>query len=109
MPHAEHAWQRRSSQQAAAPASAGAPARARRQVDLAPGLIFGLLAIGETRVEGLLEGEDVLRTAEACRALGATVTREAPGRWRIPASASAGSREPAGVARFRQCRAPARA
>ena len=42
-------------------------------------MIFGLLAIGETRVEGLLEGDDVLRTAEACRALGATITREAPG------------------------------
>ena len=34
-------------------------------------MIFGLLSIGETRVEGLLEGDDVLRTAEACRALGA--------------------------------------
>ena len=32
-------------------------------------LIFGLLATGETRIEGLLEGEDVLRTAEAARAL----------------------------------------
>ena len=46
-------------------------------------MIFGLLSIGETRVEGLLEGDDVLRTAEACRALGAGITREAPGRWRI--------------------------
>src|ERR671912_403295 len=45
-------------------------------------LIFGLLAIGETAVDGLLEGEDVLRTAEACRALGAEVEREGPGRWR---------------------------
>ena len=41
-------------------------------------LIFGLLAIGETRVEGLLEGDDVLRTAAACRALGASAVREAP-------------------------------
>src|SRR6478735_1082406 len=46
-------------------------------------MIFGLLSIGETRVEGLLEGEDVLRTAQACRALGATITREGPGRWHI--------------------------
>ena len=46
-------------------------------------LIFGLLSIGETRIEGLLEGDDVLRTAEACRALGGAVTREAPGRWRV--------------------------
>ena len=39
-------------------------------------MIFGLLAVGTTRVEGLLEGEDVLRTAQACRALGATIVRE---------------------------------
>ena len=45
--------------------------------------IFGLLACGETRVEGLLEGDDVLRTGEACKALGASVERLAPGRWRI--------------------------
>ena len=46
-------------------------------------LILGLLATGETRIEGLLEGEDVLRTAAAVRALGGTATREAPGRWRV--------------------------
>src|SRR5918994_2007539 len=46
-------------------------------------LIFGLLAIGETRIEGLLEGDDVLRTAAACRALGGTVLHDAPGRWRM--------------------------
>ena len=52
-------------------------------------LILGLLATGETRIEGLLEGDDVLRTAEACRALGAGVTREAEGRWRVRGAASA--------------------
>ncbi len=41
-------------------------------------MIFGLLCVGETRVDGLLEGDDVLRTAAACRALGATITREGP-------------------------------
>ena len=46
-------------------------------------LIFGLLVCGETIVEGLLEGDDVLRTGEACKALGAAVERFAPGRWRI--------------------------
>ncbi len=46
-------------------------------------MIFGLLAVGETRVTGLLEGEDVLRSAEAARRLGATVERLAPGEWRI--------------------------
>ena len=34
-------------------------------------LIFGALSVGETRVTGLLEGEDVLRTAAAMRAMGA--------------------------------------
>jgi 3-phosphoshikimate 1-carboxyvinyltransferase len=37
-------------------------------------LIFGALAVGESTVSGLLEGEDVLRTAAALRALGAEVT-----------------------------------
>jgi 3-phosphoshikimate 1-carboxyvinyltransferase len=38
--------------------------------------MFGALAVGRTRITGLLEGEDVLRTAAAMRALGATITRE---------------------------------
>ena len=46
-------------------------------------LIFGLLAVGETRVSGLLEGEDVIRTAEAARALGASVERLSEGEWRV--------------------------
>ena len=46
-------------------------------------LIMGLLAVGETMIEGLLEGDDVLRTAQACRALGAKVERLGPGRWRV--------------------------
>ncbi len=46
-------------------------------------LILGLLAVGETRVSGLLEGEDVLRTATAARALGATVDHLGPGEWRV--------------------------
>ena len=63
-------------------------------------MIFGLLSIGETRVEGLLEGDDVLRTAEACRALGATITREAPGRWRIVGAGIGGLTEPKDVLDF---------
>lgn len=38
-------------------------------------IMLGALAVGETRVTGLLEGEDVLATAAAMRAMGATVTR----------------------------------
>ena len=40
-------------------------------------LMFGALALGETTVRGLLEGEDVLCTAAALRALGAEVVHEA--------------------------------
>jgi len=39
-------------------------------------LMFGALAIGQTRITGLLEGEDVLRTAAAMRALGASISRD---------------------------------
>src|SRR5919112_1572334 len=63
-------------------------------------MIFGLLSIGETRVEGLLEGDDVLRTAEACRALGASITREAPGRWRIVGAGLGGLSGPSGPLDF---------
>ncbi|MEO6380799.1 MAG: 3-phosphoshikimate 1-carboxyvinyltransferase [Nitrobacter sp.] len=40
-------------------------------------LILGALAVGETRITGLLEGEDVLHTAKAMQALGAKVERRA--------------------------------
>ncbi|MFC3712417.1 3-phosphoshikimate 1-carboxyvinyltransferase [Sphingoaurantiacus capsulatus] len=46
-------------------------------------LMFGALAVGETRIEGLLEGEDVLATAAALRAMGADVTRAGAGSWRV--------------------------
>jgi 3-phosphoshikimate 1-carboxyvinyltransferase len=47
-------------------------------------LMFAALASGEGRVEGLLEGEDVLSTARALRALGVELEREAtPGSWRV--------------------------
>ena len=40
-------------------------------------LIIGGLAVGETEIRGLLEGEDVLRTAQALRALGAEIECDA--------------------------------
>ncbi|MGE3147433.1 MAG: 3-phosphoshikimate 1-carboxyvinyltransferase [Pseudorhodoplanes sp.] len=46
-------------------------------------LIFGALAVGETQVAGLLEGEDVLNTAKVMRALGARVERTGEGAWSI--------------------------
>ena len=46
-------------------------------------LMLGALAVGETSIEGLLEGEDVLATAAAMRAFGATVTRAGVGAWPV--------------------------
>lgn len=46
-------------------------------------IMLGALAVGETRVSGLLEGEDVLATAAAMRAMGATVTRTGDGAWSV--------------------------
>ena len=57
-------------------------------------LILGALAFGETVVEGLLEGEDVLRTAAALRALGAGVERGADGAWRVSGRGAGGLDEP---------------
>ncbi len=60
-------------------------------------LMFGALAVGETRITGLLEGEDVLRTAAAMRALGAEVVRVADGQWRVAGRGVGGLEEPADV------------
>jgi len=46
-------------------------------------LMLSALAVGESTVEGLLEGEDVLATAAAMRAMGADIARRANGRWTI--------------------------
>lgn len=56
-------------------------------------LMFAGLAVGETDITGLLEGEDVLRTAAAMRALGAEMSREG-GRWRVAGRGIGGLREP---------------
>ena len=60
-------------------------------------LMFGALAIGGTRITGLLTGEDVLRTAAAMRALGAEVTHDADGGWRVAGRGIGGLTEPADV------------
>jgi len=46
-------------------------------------LMLSALAVGESRVEGLLEGEDVLATAAAMRAMGADIVRQDDGVWVI--------------------------
>lgn len=63
-------------------------------------LILGLLAVGETQVTGLLEGEDVLRTADAARALGATVDHLGPGEWRVQGMGVGSLLAPKGVLDF---------
>jgi len=46
-------------------------------------IMLGALALGETRVTGLLEGEDVMSTAAAMRAMGATIEKTPAGEWVI--------------------------
>ena len=57
-------------------------------------LILGALSVGETRIEGLLEGEDVLDTARAMRAFGAEVTDHGAGRWSVHGVGVGGFAEP---------------
>jgi 3-phosphoshikimate 1-carboxyvinyltransferase len=56
--------------------------------------MLGALAVGETVVHGLLEGEDVLRTAAAMRALGASARKDEAGTWRVRGRGIGGLREP---------------
>jgi 3-phosphoshikimate 1-carboxyvinyltransferase len=60
-------------------------------------LLFGAMAVGETRITGLLEGQDVLDTAKAMQAFGATVTRHGPGAWTVSGVGVGGFSEPADV------------
>ena len=46
-------------------------------------IMLSALAVGESRITGLLEGEDVLATAAAMRAMGARVDRMGPGEWSV--------------------------
>jgi 3-phosphoshikimate 1-carboxyvinyltransferase len=57
-------------------------------------LIFGALAVGETRISGLLEGEDVINTGKAMRGLGAMVERTGEGQWRVRGVGVGGFRAP---------------
>ena len=60
-------------------------------------LILGALSVGETRVRGLLEGDDVLATAAAMRAFGADVVRNDDGEWIIHGVGTGGFGEPEDV------------
>lgn len=57
-------------------------------------LILGALSVGETKITGLLEGQDVLDTARAMQAFGASVTQEAPGEWSVHGVGVGGFGEP---------------
>jgi len=80
-------------------AARGQPLRGRARV---PGdksishraLILGALAVGATRISGLLEGEDVINTGKAMRALGARVTRTGGGSWQIEGVGVGGLAQP---------------
>ena len=63
-------------------------------------LILGALTVGETAVGGLLEGEDVLHTANAMRALGAHLERTGEQAWRIRGVGVAGFAQPVGPLDF---------
>lgn len=60
-------------------------------------LILGALSVGETRIEGLLEGEDVLDTGKAMQAFGAEVIQHGPGRWSVHGVGVGGFAEPSQV------------
>ena len=60
-------------------------------------LIFGAMALGETKITGLLEGQDVLDTAKAMQAFGASVTRHGPGAWTVQGVGVGGFTEPGDV------------
>ncbi len=58
-------------------------------------LILGAMAVGESRISGLLEGEDVLNTATSMRALGARVERTGDFAWAVRGVGVAGFAQPA--------------
>ncbi len=60
-------------------------------------LILGAMAVGETKITGLLEGQDVLDTAAAMRAFGADVQHLGPGEWQVHGVGVGGFAEPAQV------------
>jgi 3-phosphoshikimate 1-carboxyvinyltransferase len=63
-------------------------------------LILAALTVGESTVRGRLEGEDVIHTANAMRALGARLERTAEGIWRIHGVGVGGFATPSGPLDF---------
>src|SRR5450432_1105837 len=63
-------------------------------------LILGALTVGETRITGLLESQDVLNTATVMRAFGAEVVRHSAGQWSVWGTGVGGWAEPQNVLDF---------
>jgi len=57
-------------------------------------LMLGALAVGETIIDGLLESEDIIATAAAMRAFGATVSHEERSGWKVKGLGVGGLLEP---------------
>jgi 3-phosphoshikimate 1-carboxyvinyltransferase len=60
-------------------------------------IMLSALAIGESTITGLLEGEDVLATAAAMRAMGAQIVRTGAGAWTVHGVGVGGLLQPAGA------------
>ncbi|MGL4312349.1 MAG: 3-phosphoshikimate 1-carboxyvinyltransferase [Sphingomonas sp.] len=60
-------------------------------------LMLASIAVGTSRIEGLLEGEDVLATAAAMRAMGASIKRNADGSWTVDGVGVGGLLQPGGA------------
>jgi 3-phosphoshikimate 1-carboxyvinyltransferase len=60
-------------------------------------LILGAMAVGETKITGLLEGQDVLDTGRAMQAFGAEVVNHGGGEWSVHGVGVGGFSEPDGV------------
>ncbi len=57
-------------------------------------LILGAMATGETVITGLLEGADILSTAEAMKSFGAKVAKQNDGSWKVTGCGEAGFNSP---------------
>ena len=57
-------------------------------------IMFGALSIGKTTIKGLLEGEDVLATAEAFRQMGASIKKQDDGTWVVHGVGLGGLKSP---------------
>jgi 3-phosphoshikimate 1-carboxyvinyltransferase len=63
-------------------------------------LLLGAFAVGETRIAGMLEGEDVLSTAGALRRLGAHIAQTGERQWQVRGVGVGGFAEPRGALDF---------